>query len=642
MKAEPAGSQPVSARAVLLGLVLLPLNALWLIQIEYVRYSDTPTIPQLFFHCVAILVVLTGANRLLARCLPAVALSRGELLTVYSMLVIGSNIAGHDQLQILFTTIAYIYARATPENQWGMAIHPHLPRRLVVTDEPALRDLFRGHTSLYANGHWQAWLVPLTIWSLVALTVAGTLYCVATLLRKQWDNERLSYPLADIPLAVCDPRATTLRQPQFWAGAGLAAGLQMLNFAHQLWPAVPGINIGVRSFNFTGPPLSYMGTVPICFYPFAFGLSFLLPTNLAFSCWFFFALTRCERVVAGMMGHTDWDGFPYVNQQASGAFIGFGLFAIWAARGHLQRAWHAAWRRGGYDDGEPLSYRLAWFGFFAGGAALVGFSMAVGMRFAAALTYWLLLLGIILAVARIRAEVGLPSIELYQRGADDMMRRAAGAAAFKPAELVALTLFFWLNRTQRNYNLQHQLHALRLASRAEVNLRQFSVPVILATVFGIACAWWAMLHVTYQVGLEGAKFTAPAGWAFGQDPWKICATNLLNPRPADRGGSLAYGFGALVCGALVVARTRWIWWPFHPAGWVVANSFALMRLWVPLTLTWAIKSLLLRYGGLKAYRQALPFFIGLVAGEFTAGFLRTLCDLGWALYLPVDAGIGGL
>lgn len=641
MHRESAG-RTITPRAVVLGLGLMVLNAWWLIQIEYVRYSDTPTIPQLFFHAVALLAVLVAANEAVRRVAPQLAFTRAELLTVYVMVVVGSNVAGHDQLQILFTTIVYIYARATPENQWSTTIWPHLPRRLVVTDQAALEDLFRGHNEAYLHDHWQAWLWPLTIWAVVALTVAWTLFCVATILRKQWDHERLTYPLAEIPLFVSDPTHQAYRAPAFWAGAGLAGGLQILNLCHQIWPGVPGINIGVRNLTFVTPPWQYMGTIPICFYPFAFGLSYLLPTNLTFSCWFFFLLTRLERVLAGYLGFTEWDGFPYVNQQASGAFVGFGLFALWAARRHLAHTWRSAFRSGADDPSEPLSYRTAWLGLLLGGAMLVGFTTVIGMRWFTALAYWLLLLCIIVAVARVRAEVGLPSIELYQRGADDMLIRIAGTAAYRPAELTALTLFFWLNRTQRNYNLQHQLHSLRLADRAGIEQRHMARLVMLATAVGIVVGLWAMLAVTADVGLEGGRFTGPAGWAFGLDPWQKLGRYLLVPREPDRGGRLAYLFGAGICGLLVLARGRLAWWPLHPAGWVVANSFALLRLWVPITLTWAIKSLLLRYSGLKGYLAALPFFLGLAVGEFTAGLARTVVDLTFRLYLPANSGIGGL
>lgn len=644
MAAQPDSQRKVTFRAVALGLALLPLNAWWLVQIEYVRYSDTPTIPQLFFHAVALLLLLAAGNHVLARVAPRLAFERGELIVTYAMLVVASNIAGHDQLQILFTTIAYLHGMATPENRWEELVAPHVPGRLVVSDPAALEGVIQGHSSIYADGAWRAWLAPLGAWSVVALLIALTLLCVATLLRRQWDHERLTYPLEEVPLAVSDPALRLFRHTPFWAGAVLAAGLQFMNLAHQIQPAVPGINLGVRVTRFSQPPWSAMGGIPICFYPFAFGLSFLLPTDLAFSCWFFFALTRLERVVAAAYGFTRWDGFPYVNQQASGAFVGFGLFVLWAARRHLAHTLAAAF--GGQADpaqrGELLPYRVAWIGFVAGGAALVCFTCACGMRTWVSLSYWGLLLLMILCVARIRAEVGLPSIELYLRGPDDMLRRAAGTLAYRPREMAVMTLFFWMHRTIRNYNLQHQLHGVRLATRTAVPLRPFALAIALASAFGIVCAWWAMLHVVYDVGLQGGRFTGPANWAFGNEPWNLLSQRLQVPVQRERGGTIAYAVGGAIAWLLVLLRTRYVWWPLHPAGWVVADSFALMRLWVPITVTWAIKSAILRSSGLRGYRRALPFFLGLAVGEYTAGLIRTVIDLSWQLYLPVDSGIGGL
>ena len=50
------------------------------------------------------------------------------------------------------------------------------------------------------------------------------------------------------------------------------------------------------------------------------------------------------------------------------------------------------------------------------------------------------------------------------------------------------------------------------------------------------------------------------------------------------------------------------WFPFHPVGYAVSSSWSLSLLWLPLLIAWIIKSVLLRYGGLRAYRQAMPFF----------------------------------
>jgi hypothetical protein len=93
---------------------------------------------------------------------------------------------------------------------------------------------------------------------------------------------------------------------------------------------------------------------------------------------------------------------------------------------------------------------------------------------------------------------------------------------------------------------------------------------------------------------------------------------------------------------LAAMRSRFAGWPFHPAGYLVSGSFGLFRLWLPIFVSWLVKALLLRYGGLRAYRRALPLAYGLVLGEFSAGFVRSLLDLSFGLGLPPGLGIGGL
>ncbi len=635
----------VSLRAVALGAALIPLVALWIAQIEYVRYSDTPTIPALFFHAVAILVFMVAGNAVMRRIAPRLAFSAGELLTVYSMVVIGSNLAGHDMLQILFTTVVWLQPRSSPENRWAEILQPHVPKYLLPESGPALRHLFLGASDLYHTGYWLAWVRPLGIWTLFVLVLAGTMFCGASILRRQWDHERLTYPLAEIPLAVAQPGGALFRAPLFWIGAGFAAGLQFLNLAHVLWPVLPSVPLAPRYFNFNGLPWSAAGSIPLSYYPFAVGLTFLLPTQLAFSCWFFFLITRLELVAVAAMGFdVNNDAFPYIQQQSGGAYLGFAAMSVWMARKHVAAAWRQAWHHDGEpDEDEPLSYRAAFIGLGTGVTLLWGFMVvSLGMRVWVAGAYLALLGGLVMCVTRLRAEVGLPSIELYQRGADDMLARSFGSSAFTRRELAGESLLFFLNRTHRQFPMMHQMDQLRVGKQTGAEMRRFGAAILLATALGTVCAFWALLHTLYPLGLASGKMTGPAGWAFGNDPWNRLASWFQTPRPADKGAVAAYAFGAGITLLLAYLRTAFLWWPFHPAGYVVGASYSLMRLWLPLFVSWLLKTLILRYGGLQGYRRALPFFLGLVVGEFTAGFIRTLLDLGFGLYLPVDSGIGGL
>jgi hypothetical protein len=89
--------------------------------------------------------------------------------------------------------------------------------------------------------------------------------------------------------------------------------------------------------------------------------------------------------------------------------------------------------------------------------------------------------------------------------------------------------------------------------------------------------------------------------------------------------AIAVGFFLTL--ALNAIRMRAGWFPFHPVGYAVSGSWSLSLLWLPLLIAWIVKSLLLRYGGLKAYRQALPFFLGIILGECVIGSLWMLIGI---------------
>jgi hypothetical protein len=58
------------------------------------------------------------------------------------------------------------------------------------------------------------------------------------------------------------------------------------------------------------------------------------------------------------------------------------------------------------------------------------------------------------------------------------------------------------------------------------------------------------------------------------------------------------------------------WWPLHPLGYALATTQSMDYMWFPFFLAWLAKCLTLRYGGIKAYRSALPFFLGLILGDY--------------------------
>jgi len=67
-------------------------------------------------------------------------------------------------------------------------------------------------------------------------------------------------------------------------------------------------------------------------------------------------------------------------------------------------------------------------------------------------------------------------------------------------------------------------------------------------------------------------------------------------------------------------RSRFLWWPLHPVGYALGTSeWTVGWLWFSVLIGWFIKSNLLRFGGLKSYRRAVPFFAGLILGDYLVG-----------------------
>ena len=71
-------------------------------------------------------------------------------------------------------------------------------------------------------------------------------------------------------------------------------------------------------------------------------------------------------------------------------------------------------------------------------------------------------------------------------------------------------------------------------------------------------------------------------------------------------------------------RQYFLWWKLHPAGYAISNSLDINHFWFSILVGFFLKHLLIRYGGIKKYQQAQPFFLGLILGEYTIGSIWTI------------------
>lgn len=625
---EPGGSEPcsVTLRAVCIGAALIPITCMWLVQSEILWYSSQPTTVSLMPHVVFMLFLLTVGNLLLKRWCPAVALNPGELLTVYVMLTIGSVVCGHDSIEILVPMISHAYWGATPENGWEK-FHPYLPKFVLLDAPDIVRGYYQGGASMYEWRVVLAWGRPMLWWASFIFALVASLFLINVLLRKQWtENEKLSYPVIQIPLVLTTQTRRLFSARLLWYGFALAAGINLLNGLSHLYPAVPSIPVvhidNLKKY-LTERPWNAVGQMWFSLYPFAIGVCFFLPLDLAFSCWFFFILWQVQRILTSAFG-VAVPGFPFVNDQTAGGYLALCLIAVWVSRRYLKDLFCHLFGGKRLDESrEALPYRTAALLLVVCLVYLGVFLNRLGMAAEVVVAFLVLYLAVAVAIARMRAELGPPAHDLHYGGPDQMLPRVLGMkplGALGPYTLTALALTWFFNRAYRGHAIAPSLEGFKVAQEARMSARRMLAAMLVALAIGIFGGFWAMLHVGYKYGMEASA--AGPGWWFGFEPYtRNLHPWISNPQPPNTNATIATGVGMAAALVLAGLRMRFAWWPFHPVGYAVSGSWSMEQLWFPIFVSWLLKWVILHYGGAKAYRRAVPFFIGLVLGEFLVGCL---------------------
>jgi hypothetical protein len=192
---EQAAARPAPARRAtprfwrgfVVGLILLPSNALWVLYLESLR-GEGPHFSciSLFLNVIFIMAFVALGNAAARRVAPWLALNRGELVIVYVMLTIGTSVAGHDMLQILVPIMTVGHWFATPQNRWEQLLAGTTPNWLAISDKEVLYGFWNGSTTLYQWSVIQAWLPLVIWWTGFTVALVFVMVCLCVLLRPLW------------------------------------------------------------------------------------------------------------------------------------------------------------------------------------------------------------------------------------------------------------------------------------------------------------------------------------------------------------------------------------------------------------------------------------------------------------------------
>ena len=674
----------VTLRAIVIAVVLSLLVTAWAKQAELVTLTSqisesTPPIASILSLFLLLSVagllsrvaVWAGHASKLGRWATRLKPSPGEMLVVFVFLAITAAMPGVGLFRQVMPCLMVTQYFGMPTNHLE-EMAAHIPTQLAPTDSELARIFWEGGdttpptlglegvpligpvleaTYRFLAGPllipWQHWLVPFLVWSLYLSAYFISAFCFISLFRRSWeDDERLTYPVSSFSVEMVRPEGSLLsghsffRDPVVWIGFSLAFIYNLTNALKVFNPALPALGMSYPLGSlFTESPWNTMSGFSIFYKPEILGLGYLVPSDVLFSIWFFTVAAWIVRPFAKMAGYTP-SGFPFMTQQAMGAFLLLGAYFLYQSRHRLLEVAQKA--TGGApqldDSAEPLSFTTSFWAAIVGMAIVFVLPIAFGVAWWMSVMYFGIMFMVLLVYSRNRAEMGFPIVwgyPLYQER--EFMINFLGSDRLLPGgqsqSFTLLTMFSWLQRSVNQAITSTGVEAYVSAHRLGQSRRTVAKVVLAALVFGILSAFLVNLSSYYEYG--GLVLSSPGGNEGGQMTQEVLGQfNAISqwldrpqaPDPLKMGYTIA---GAVIVFGLILGRRAWVSFPFHAGGYALANCHGGPYMWFPAFVLWLTKTLTLKLGGVKLYRRIAPGFLAFTLGHFFSVGLWSLIGL-WA------------
>jgi hypothetical protein len=623
----------MSGRSIFIGLFFLVLSSFIVSWAELVAgyiplgyILPPPVIIALLFLLLLINKILKRFNKFL---------TPPEIAVIFLMMLTSSLITSRSFAGRLLPTIVGVNYFADPVNKWEKLFFPHIKKWLVPWDPsgPPKQEIVRGYYEGYFYGEpipWGKWLEPTLIWSILILLVFFSFFCLAVIMRKQWvEGEKLPFPLVQLPLEMINEGDAFLTNRLMWFGFAIPAIVFGLNGLQKVFPSLPEIKVDINLNQYmTTHPWNGM-TFFHAYVSFAgIGFFYLLPSQLLFSFWFFYLLFKIEEVIATSFGieivnapHAAAQQF--VAYQTTGAFFVVAGYFFYTALPHLKRVFKAAIRKEKEEPDEVMPYRVAFWGLLISIILIGLWSNMAGMAIWLAFFEFIIYIFVeAIVMARSTAEGGLIMTEGCFTPLD-VYSLFSPASTLGAKNLTVLAFFDALfTRDLRGILLTGFLDGFKIADGVRLRRRKLPWVFLIAVLSSMVIAGVLHLLIAYRRGavtLYSYPFQGNNIQFFRENKPFAEGNAPLNLRFLT-----FFIIGAVFTIFLTIMRMRFWWWPFHPLGYAMSTSWGIIVFWFPILVAWILKTVILGAGGMRLYRRARMFFLGMIFGEFTMAVLFTI------------------
>lgn len=492
---------------------------------------------------------------------------------------------------------------------------------------------------------WGEWIAPIITWTAFWTLVVFLFVCMAVMVRRRWEDvEQLSYPLITPMLHYFGQEendkgilGNIWSSSTMWWGFGLAALFVLMEFLGQIIPGFTFVDRRhwIRSvlggIVKSSPIISTMfGDIvsQLQIDPSVIGvLYFVLSLDALFSIWFFglvyFPLFNYILILLGRMEPgTAVEAVAMGGVQAAAGFVALGISLLWVMRKDIIGFFE---KTASEEDRLP---RLAVICLGVGAIVLVLFGRyMLGIDILWGLVFLLMMFLTFLSSTRARVEAGY-----FATGGPAMpmdrwfLSGVVGTSNIPAATWVGLGQVTMVASSWGGIGgmMGHVLESWKLGSRLGVSRESVTKVVIIAFAVSFALGLVILMPFPFEHGLYQMHSSWNQYW-----PSVVWNTTDIAVTPGLHEGPNPLRIVAAVIGGgmtllLSAMRMMFVWWPFHPLGfimgvhrlrwWWLGNAF----------IVWFVKFLVFRYGGNALAKKISPFFIGLVGGEFVLKIVLAL------------------
>lgn len=571
------------------------------------------------------------------------ALKRAREQTVAELAIIG-------RMQVASEQIAALGSRAGEGGATPRDLDGEL--RSVIEVFPSFDASLRRY--LLSDIPWGHWLRPLLCWALLIIITYTVLMAFNLLIFRQWaKNEKLIYPLAELPEILAGPDADASRIPPvfrnglFWVGFAISASVLGWNLLC-LSQAVPGL----QRFDLENKWSSYITNGPLRgLYPDAkseifftmIGLAFLIPAKISFSLWLFSVLYMVQLLILVWGGHgANENSFPaewmyilnFRTAEGGGALMVFAAAVFYKCRKYLFCCFSPAAVRD-LDPGEQKELRYSSFLFVAGSVGLIlGLWLGFGANLAYTLFTYLVIMMITIGLVRAVAEGGILGFQAWVnpfhliRTIFGMNKAWTAPHLFTPLLVYFSVLFLDI----KTFIAPAMANSIKIRDDLRLGRARFHVAIMLCILFALVASVAAHLMLAYSRGADAMN-----SWFYSTFPKSLYdqMASMAKTLPVDASANrLWLGFGAAVMGALLYFRQFCFWLP-HPIGLIMLVNPIMKTYWFSIFLGWLAKSAVTKYGNKDAYDRVKNLFIGLIVGELVLVVLALVVSLFTDAQIPI-------